>query len=520
MPGFGEHDGAASRLGKVELGSFRLLRVLGQGAFATAYVAEQLGTDRMAVVKVAHPHLLRGPSGDMVRERFVAEVRASTRVSQRNVVTVFSAGETHDGIPALAMEHLEGVTLGQRLDQQGRLEGEETVRVFSELAEALRTIHRARIVHRDLSPENVFLSRDFEGGTVTKVLDFGVAKLLDAPGENELLFGTPRYMSPEQVVGKAETATDMYAVGALLHYALTGHELYEDVADFVTLSTRLRRAKAGIDPREIEPRVPSDVAIFVQSLLHPTPAERPNAATFAAVWGALSDQVCDFMNRRRRSQVAALLRPAAVNETLVRRLRAAGHVVRVDASLRLSSLVTDEVESVVIDADLPRTSSHVDALGLARQVAEVSPGSALFVVSSRPLSGEWSRIDARLHALLPEQLDALVGAIGRGDAATSSRWSNFTGEMAENIAHLGAALEELETGELGPLVRACEAIERHAHVLGARDLGSIARTLRMLAIADELHDGLSFFDDIQSEYRAQFRRLGTLARGDSGATHP
>jgi serine/threonine protein kinase len=520
MIGAREPDLSTARIGRVELGSFRLVRLLGEGAFASAYVAEQLGTDRTAVVKIAHEHLVRGPTGAMIRERFAAEVRASTRVSHRNLVTIFSAGHDSDGLPALAMEHLEGTTLGQRLDRDGRLGGEETHQLFVELAEALRAIHRARVVHRDLSPENIFLARDLDGRTVTKVLDFGVAKLLDDDKGGNQLFGTPRYMAPEQMAGSADLPADMYAVGALLYFALTGHEVHEDLPDFPALMAHLRSLRVGPDPRLVEPRVPADVAILVQNLLDPHPDERPNATTFGAVWQALSNQVVDFLETSRRRTVAALLHPSRVNETLVRRLREEGHSVRLDPSLRLSSLVTESVEAVIIDAELRPGSTSVDALGLAARVSEVSPTSTLFVVTSRPLAAGWSNIGARLLALLPEQLEAVVGAISRGDLPPSSHWGNFAGVMAENLAHLGVALDELGGGDVGPLAQSCEAIERHAHVLGARDLGAIARTLRVLALTGELHDGRTFIDDIHSEYRAQFHRLSSLARGGSGDLHP
>jgi len=216
------------------LGSFRLLRVLGQGSFATAFLAEQIGTDRKAVVKIAHEHLIRSDQGKIVRERFASEVRAATRVTHPNLVTIYTAGETDEGLPALAMEYLEGETLGQRLRRGERLTIDELCRGFSQLGSALECVHASRVIHRDVSPENVFLTRGHDGFAF-KLLDFGIARLQDITSGNHSALGTPFYVAIEQLRGEPTNASDVYSVGALLWWCLTGEELFAHITQFHAL---------------------------------------------------------------------------------------------------------------------------------------------------------------------------------------------------------------------------------------------------------------------------------------------
>ena len=177
-----------NRLGRIELGGFRLCDVLGEGAFGTAYLAEQLGTDRKAVVKIAHAHLLTGPAEATIRRLFSAEIRAASKVQHPALVTLFTAGTSSDGLPALATEYVPGKTLGQLLDEG--LSRAAVQACFEQIGAGLAALHREGIVHRDLSPENVMVARQPEG-IVAKIIDFGVAKFLDRAASGAQEIGIP-----------------------------------------------------------------------------------------------------------------------------------------------------------------------------------------------------------------------------------------------------------------------------------------------------------------------------------------
>ena len=268
----------ADRLGTTVLRSFRLIEIIGAGSFATAFLAEQLGTDRKAVVKVTHAHLVAGPTANVVKRRFEDELRALTRVRHPNLVTVYLAGETDDGLPALAMEHVEGNTIGEMLEVvAGPMSAEMLRPVFLQIGSAIRTLHSAGIVHRDIAPSNIIISIDSGGTPEATLLDLGVAQLQDTARAIPGAVGTPRYVAPEQMQGHAMPASDLYALGAILWWALTGEEL--------------EPGTSGTDPRRLRSELPKSVAELMVRMLSPEPSERPSAEEFVATWPDLVDDI-------------------------------------------------------------------------------------------------------------------------------------------------------------------------------------------------------------------------------------
>jgi serine/threonine protein kinase len=276
------------RPGDTVLGCFRLERQIGAGSFATAYLAEQLGTDRRAVVKIPHPHLLKGPHGAELRRRFEAEAKAATRAKHPNLVTVYLVGETQYGVPAIAMEHVAGESMLDRLIRAAPLPFDELVAIGTQLADALATLHAAGIVHRDLSPANVLVTEKPDGGVWVKLLDFGVAKLLDAPSRTLGPMGTPGYLAPEQLLGSVTPRADVFSLGALLWWAITGREREDDYSD-----GSLRRSlggRVGPDPRSQRGDAPAELAQMIARALIPDPQLRPTMADFLLGWRAAEER--------------------------------------------------------------------------------------------------------------------------------------------------------------------------------------------------------------------------------------
>jgi serine/threonine-protein kinase len=204
------------------LGRYRLVRQIGRGGMGVVFEARHSVLDRTDAVKVLSPEALRARG---VRERFVREGCAASRVDHPHIVRVYDAGEDR-GTPYLAMEFLQGLSLKELLDQQGSLPVERAVEVMLPVIAAVRAAHRAGVVHRDLKPANIFLSRAADGSEVVKVLDFGIARFSDlalAQGKMAITLpgadmGTALYMAPE-TRGEARAASalsDQYSLGVTL----------------------------------------------------------------------------------------------------------------------------------------------------------------------------------------------------------------------------------------------------------------------------------------------------------------
>jgi eukaryotic-like serine/threonine-protein kinase len=255
------------------LGSYRITARLGTGGAGTVYLGEHTVIGARVAVKVLLPEVAQTSS--MV-ERFIAEARASSRIGSPHIPTYFDFGYLADGRPYAVMEYFEGETLADRLERVGRLSLTEAGHIAAQVASALARAHAAGIVHRDIKPQNLFLSRDPDGATLVKVLDFGIAKLLapNAGGTRTtvgIMLGTPLYCAPEQALGDEVTpSVDIYSLGATLFQMLTGRPPFEgDASDVVVLKTRS-------DPPSVTDFVPlpDAVAATVAGMLARTPSLR------------------------------------------------------------------------------------------------------------------------------------------------------------------------------------------------------------------------------------------------------
>ncbi|MBS2013066.1 MAG: transporter substrate-binding domain-containing protein [Deltaproteobacteria bacterium] len=237
----------ALAVGTVFAREFRIVRILGEGGMGAVYVAEQLGTGKLRALKTMHPQLVSNPA---LRERFVQEARIGARIDSEHVVDVVAAGvDTATGMPWLAMELLQGETLGAFVERGVATPNSE---VLLQLGNALASAHAAGVVHRDLKPENIFLARTRHHDVpfVLKVLDFGIAKLLRRGSACiTASVGTPLWMAPEQTeVGAAVSpATDVWAFGLIAFYVITGRSYWHLVVDGAEVSAPVLLRQIVID---------------------------------------------------------------------------------------------------------------------------------------------------------------------------------------------------------------------------------------------------------------------------------
>jgi protein-disulfide isomerase len=234
-------------------GDFRIERPLGSGGMGAVYVAHQLSTSRKRALKVMHGAL--GREDDM-RRRFVQEATVGSRIESDHLVEVIAAGVDADsGVPWIAMELLDGEDLDSRVRRSGPLSVSEVMAILSELCHALAAAHAVGVVHRDLKPENVFLAKTKREGaeTTVKLLDLGIAKLVaeNVPSDTAAI-GTPLWMAPEQTGGRVGPATDVWALGLLAFFMLTGRS-YWIVGNAPTGENALMSALREVVVEPLEP---------------------------------------------------------------------------------------------------------------------------------------------------------------------------------------------------------------------------------------------------------------------------
>jgi hypothetical protein len=256
-------------------GRYRIERQIGKGGFGAVYLASHLATKQELVLKVLKPDLSEDPTQV---QRFFNEARASSLLSHPNTVRVFDFGQTDVGLLYIAMERLHGKELAHALREGGgRLSALRAVRIAIGVLKSLAEAHHAGLVHRDLKPDNVFLCRVYGEDEFVKVIDFGIAKPKDS-GEQNLTrtgftVGTPKYMSPEQVLNKPlDGRSDLYALGVILYQCLAGEVPLVGASPMETLMAHLQQEP--VDLRQRAPDVPVALAKLVMRALRKNPWER------------------------------------------------------------------------------------------------------------------------------------------------------------------------------------------------------------------------------------------------------
>ncbi len=227
---------------RVVKGKFKIIRKLGQGGMGAVYLAEQLGIGHRVALKFLKAEFSTDAE---IAKRFLNEAKSYALVAHPNAVAFHDFGQDDEGNLFIAMEYCEGVDLKKVIAEQGRLPLIEAVEIVLQVADVLANAHQKGVVHRDLKPENIMIRRGIRG-VHAKVLDFGIARLMDAGTKLTVagaIAGTPRYMSPEQVEGReVDLRADIYSLGIVLYEALTGRQPF----DGATIAEILRRQ--AVDP--------------------------------------------------------------------------------------------------------------------------------------------------------------------------------------------------------------------------------------------------------------------------------
>ncbi|MEV7913303.1 protein kinase domain-containing protein [Streptomyces griseus] len=288
-------DGAQGRYagGAVAGGRYQLRDLLGEGGMASVYLAYDSALDRQVAIKTLHTELGREQS---FRERFRREAQAVAKLQHTNIVSVFDTGEDELGgalMPYIVMEYVEGQPLGSVLAadirDHGAMPADKALKVTADVLAALETSHEMGLVHRDIKPGNVMMTKR----GVVKVMDFGIARAMQSGvtsmTQTGMVVGTPQYLSPEQALGRGVDArSDLYSVGIMLFQLLTGRIPFD--ADSPLAIAYAHVQEEPVAPSSINRAVTPAMDALVARALKKNPNERfPSAA-------AMRDEIARVLN--------------------------------------------------------------------------------------------------------------------------------------------------------------------------------------------------------------------------------
>lgn len=222
---------------------YKVIKVLGRGGMGNVLEVEHLDLGRRGALKILHPQLSHDKT---FVERFRREARAACKIGHRNIVDVLDFGRTVDGRLFYVMELIDGGSVHDLIVKEKAVEQTMAISILLQVCDAFDAAHEVSVVHRDLKPDNLMLSKNDKGGVVVRVVDFGIAQD-ENPGAARVtktgqIFGTPAYMSTEQVRGMAtDHRTDIYSAGTILYELLTGYPVFESETVIEVMSAHLKQ---------------------------------------------------------------------------------------------------------------------------------------------------------------------------------------------------------------------------------------------------------------------------------------
>jgi serine/threonine protein kinase/tetratricopeptide (TPR) repeat protein len=411
-------------IGRVLPGGYRVTHMVGVGGMGRVYCAEQVALGRTVAVKVVHPHLA---DDELTAARFLNEALTASRLAHPNSVAIFDFGRTEQGQPYIVMEYLRGRDLARVANDEGPLPLARVVDVLKQTLAALEEAHALGIVHRDLKPDNVVLEPLRSGLDFVKVVDFGLAKILEgarAPGVGSgsgggaltrpgLVCGTPEYMSPEQARGDVlDGRSDLYSVGVVLFELLAGRIPFAGESATKTLLLHLNEPPP--DPRNVRPdrAIPAAFAeITLRALAKPREDRWQSAGEFAA---ALSDALLSVEGRAATAPPSTALRCRSCTA-----LSPVGQKFCGDCG---APIVSSSPPGAGARLSPPPADVHVDGEAATLHRAEaVGSGAITLPLLARADALEW--LEARRHEA--EAMPAAAHVIGEAGAGKTRLVNEF-----------------------------------------------------------------------------------------------
>ena len=258
-----------------QIRGFKIFKKLGSGAMATVFLAKQLSLDRMVAIKVLPPRSTNNPE---FVERFYAEGRAAAKLNHPNIVAALDVGQSGD-FHYFVMEYVQGNTVSDELTQRKRYSEEDALRIIIQVARALDHAHKAGFIHRDVKPKNIMITPQSDA----KLADMGLARAVSdreaAEAEQGRAFGTPYYISPEQIRGELDVdfRADIYCLGATLYHMVTGRVPFEGANPTEVMHKHLR--STAVPPDHINPSLSAGVSEIIEVTLAKDPNQRYNSTS-------------------------------------------------------------------------------------------------------------------------------------------------------------------------------------------------------------------------------------------------
>jgi serine/threonine protein kinase len=290
-----------------ELGSYRLVAKLGAGGMGEVWRAEHRLLARQAAIKLIRPDALKDSNQNEIRERFRREAQTLASMRSRHTIEIFDYGMTDDGVFYYVMELLDGLDLESLIHRYGRQPPARVIHIMTQACASLAEAHEAGLLHRDIKPPNLFVSRAADELDVVKLLDFGIVQTVAEPSPASSLaiatisidsssragekltragamLGTPGFMAPEQILGmEIDRRADLYALGCVAWWLVTGREVFErDRTDVSLLKKHVHEPVPSL--RAIAPECPAELERLITSCLAKEVDQRPPTARALATW--------------------------------------------------------------------------------------------------------------------------------------------------------------------------------------------------------------------------------------------
>ena len=262
-------------VGRTLEGKYQIKSVLAEGGMAVLYLAHHVNMERTVVVKVVHSNLISSPSAN---QRFERECKLVARLNHPNIVQIYDFGFMNKRQPFMVMEFIKGSTLANFIDSQGPPKPVTALRIITQICSGLEEAHACGIVHRDLKPDNILLQEKVDRPDWVKIVDFGIAHLLD--GSKRLtrsgrITGTPEYMSPEQFKDKPiDARADVYALGIVLFEIFTGSVPFSADDLGVLMAKHLMEEAPSVCQFRDDIAVDSPIDVMVKKCLMKDPEQR------------------------------------------------------------------------------------------------------------------------------------------------------------------------------------------------------------------------------------------------------
>ncbi len=256
--------------GKEQIAGYRVEEKLGEGAMGSVYKARQLSLDRDVAIKVLAPHLSEDES---YVQRFFTEAKAVARLNHTNIISGIDVGES-GGVNYLVMEYADGKTVASLLERGGSMDEERVLGISLMMARALDHAHRNNLIHRDVKPDNIIITKD----GVAKLCDLGLAKMESADQDEPARMGTAAYISPEQARGHTDIdeRADLYSLGCTIFHMLTGHAPFEGEDASGVLAMHL--TEDAPSARDRDPTISERTDLLVRTLMAKDPTDRVSSA--------------------------------------------------------------------------------------------------------------------------------------------------------------------------------------------------------------------------------------------------